>query len=99
MNTYIQSLGAIVCDVVEEEYKKPPTVITKDQKMKFTCNVEPVNPLLSSLPESKLLKVTDCSIEKSLWDKISSYYEGDKKVNQDKIQGFRIQFESLNMYV
>lgn len=52
MNTYIQSLGVDVCDTMEEEYQKPPVVITKDQNMEFTCNAKAMNTLLAGLHES-----------------------------------------------
>jgi len=37
MKTYSQSVGANVWDVVEEAYQRPPIVVTKDQKLDFTC--------------------------------------------------------------
>ena len=57
-----------------------------------------MNSLLSSLPESKLFKVMDLTTTKQLWDKMSSCYEGDNKVNKYKLQGFRMKFESLKMH-
>lgn len=94
MNTYIQSLG----DDVEEEYQRPPIVVTKYQKLELTCNAKAMHALLSSLPESKLVKVMDWTSAKEIWDKMSNLYEGDNKVNKAKLQGFRIQFESLSMH-
>lgn len=46
MKTYIQSLGADVCDAMEEEYKKPTSLITRYHKMDFTCNTKNMNSLL-----------------------------------------------------
>lgn len=40
MKTYTQSLGVDVWDTMEEKYQNPPTMITKHQKMKFTCNAK-----------------------------------------------------------
>ena len=51
MNTYIQSLGDDVWDVVEEENQKPLVVTTKDQNMEFTCNAKTINALLADLLE------------------------------------------------
>jgi len=65
---------------MEEEYKKPSTMIIKDQDMVFTCNVKAMNSLLADLPKSKLVKVMYRAIAKSIWDKKSNYYECDNKV-------------------
>eukprot|EP00253_Pinus_taeda_P028505 PITA_28505 len=80
MNTYIQSLGAHVWDVVEEEYKRPPALITKDHKLEFTCNAK-MHALLTGLPESEFFKVMDCKSAKENSDKMRSCYEGDNKVS------------------
>jgi len=79
-----------VWDVVEEEYQKPPVVIIKYQKMEFTCNVKSMNSMLSSLPELELIKVMDNITTKGIWDNMSSYYEGENKIKQYKLQGLRI---------
>jgi len=39
----------------------------------------------------------DCITSKAIWVKTRSSYEGDIKVKKDKIQGFRMKFESLNI--
>lgn len=39
----------------------------------------------------------DCKSAKSIWDKLSSIYEGDEKVKEAKLQNFRTKFESLKM--
>jgi len=98
MKTYTQSLGADVWDVVEEEYQKCPIVIMKYQKVEFTCNAKAMNSLLVGLPKSELVKVMDCTFAKSIRDKMSSFYEGESMVNKVKLQGFRMQFESLKMH-
>lgn len=98
MKSYIQSLGAYVCDGVEEEYQKALAVITKNHKIEFTCNAKAMNALLVGLPESELVKVMDYTSAKSIWDKMSSCNEGDSKLKQAKLQGFRMKFESLKMH-
>lgn len=66
--------------------------------MEFTCNAKSMNALLASLPESKVVKVMDYTSRKSIWDKMSSYYEGGNKVTKAKLQGFRMKFKSLRMH-
>lgn len=39
----------------------------------------------------------DFTTSKTIWDKMRNCYEGDK-VKQAKLQGFRMQYESLKMY-
>jgi len=97
MKTYIQSLGFDVWDAAEEEYQKTPTVVTKYQKMEFTCNTKAMNALLAGLHELDLIKVMYFTSTKVIWDKMSNCYEGDNKVNKSKLQGNRMQFESLSM--
>jgi len=98
MKTYIQSLGADVWETMEEEYQKHQAMITKYRKIKFTCNSKAMNVVLTSLPESELVKVTDCTIAKEIWDKMSNCYEGDNNVKQGKLQGFRMKFEPLKIH-
>ena len=67
-------------DSVEEEYQRNPTLVTKYQKLEFTCNANAMNALLVGLPKSKLVKVMDCKSSKEIWDKMRNFYEGDNKV-------------------
>ena len=97
MKTYIQSIGANVWDVMEEEYQKPLEVITKYENMDLTCNSKAMNSLLDGLLELELVKVMDCTIAKTIGENTSNCYEGDNKVKQDKLQCFRMQFDSLNI--
>lgn len=98
MKTYIQSLRVDVWDVVEEEYQRPLVLVTKDHKFAFRCNVKAMHGLLFGLPKLEIVKVMDFKSTKPIWDKMSIYYEGNNKVNNAKLQGFRIQFESLSMH-
>lgn len=92
MSTYIQSLGVNVCDAMEEEYQNPQALITKDQNMEFKCNAKDMNALIVCLPESELVKVIDCTATKEIYDKMVSFYEGDNKVKQTKVQVLRMHF-------
>jgi len=83
---------------VEEEYQNPLTLITKDQKMEFTCTVKAMKALFVALLEFELVKVMDFSTTKLIRVNMSSCYEGGSKVKKYKIQGFRIQFKSLKMH-
>jgi len=40
----------------------------------------------------------DYMTTKVIWDKMSSFYEGDIKVNQVKLQGCRMKFDYLKMH-
>ena len=66
--------------------------------MEFTCNAKATNALLFGLSELELVKVIACTTAKSIWDKMNKCYEGDNKVKQAKLQGFRMKFESLKMH-
>jgi len=57
-----------------------------------------MNALLVGLPESELVKVMHCISAKAIWDKMSNFFEGHSKLKQAKLQGFRMQFESLKMH-
>lgn len=83
---------------MEEEYQMPLAMITRDRKIEFTWNSKAMNALLISLPELELVKVTYFTTPKEIWDKMRNYYEGDNKVNQVKLQGFRMKFESLKIH-
>jgi len=66
--------------------------------MEFTCNAKAINSMLASFLESELAKVIDCLILKIIWDQMSNCYERDNEVKKAKLQGFRMQFESLKMH-
>lgn len=84
MKTYLQSLGADVWDIVQGGYEKPPIIITKYHKLDFTYNTKEMNALW--LPEPELVKVTDFTNAKAMWDKMRSCYEGNNKVKKAKIK-------------
>lgn len=73
-------------------------MIAKDKNMVFTCNAKALNSLLIGVPKLELVKVMNCATTKVIWDKMSSCYEGESKVNWAKIQGFRMLFEPFNMH-
>ena len=43
------------------------------------------------------MKVTLCELEKDMWDKLQTIYEGDEKVKEAEIQTYREQFEGPQM--
>ena len=49
------SLGADVCEVVENGYAKPVLLASKDDKLEFTFNTKAMNAILSGLAETKFV--------------------------------------------
>ena len=98
IKTYIQSLGVDAWELVEEYYQNPLVVITKDQNTEFTCNDKAMNAFFVGLPKSKLVKVMDYPTAKAIWDMMRNFYEGDNKVKKAKLQGFKMQFQSLRIH-
>jgi hypothetical protein len=60
-------------------------------------NAKVMNVILCGLLESDFVKVMHCGSTKEIWDKLQNIYEGDGKVNKEKLQTHRRQFESLEM--
>ena len=80
MRTYIMSLGADVCDVVETGYVKPVVLASKDDKLEFSFNAKDMNAILSGLAKEEFVKVMHLETAKDMWDKLISSYEGNEKV-------------------
>ncbi len=78
-------------------YEKWPTLIHEDAKLDFTYNAKEMNAILSGFPEFEFIKVMKWNITKEIWDKLMNFYEGDNKVKKDKLQVYRMQFESMKM--
>lgn len=57
-----------------------------------------MNALLDGISESEIVNVMGYTFVKVIFDKMSSYIERDNKVKKDKLQGYRMQFDSLNMH-
>jgi hypothetical protein len=93
MRTYIMALGADVWDVVETGYVKPVVLANKDDKLEFKFNAKAMNAILSGLAEEEFVKFMHLEIAKDMWDKLISSYEGNEKVNDAKLQTYRVQFE------
>ena len=80
------------------EYKNPTTIPTYFAgKKHYESNSKAMYAILGGLEGSEFVKVMHCELAKELWDKLKKNYEGDAKVNNFKLQSYRIQFESLNM--
>lgn len=67
----------------------------KDAKLEFTANSKAMNVLLGGLSELEFIKIMDCKIAKSIWDKLQNIHEGDDKVKMEKLQVYRMHFEKL----
>jgi hypothetical protein len=97
MRTYITDLGADIWDVVEIGYVNPVVLANKDDKLEFRFNAKAMNDILSGLVEAEFVKVVHLESAKVMWDKLISSYEGNEKVNDTKLQTYRLQFEQINM--
>jgi hypothetical protein len=98
MKLFLQSQGVHVWKAVLNEYKTPTTVPTDATgKIFYESNSKAMYAILGGLEGSEFVKVMHCESAKELWDKLKKVYEGYTKVNNDKLQSYRIQFESLKM--
>jgi hypothetical protein len=93
MRTYIMALGANVWDVVDTSYVKLVILANKDDKLEFSFNDKAMNVILSGLAEEEFVKVMHLETAKEMWDKLINNYEGNEKLNDAKLQTYRIQFE------
>ena len=79
------SLGIEVWDVVEEKYAPKDTDTEEEAKKKFRANEKAMNALLSSLSESKFIKLMQSKTAKEIWDTLENIHEGDTKVKMAKL--------------
>ena len=83
---YLQSLGAEVWGIVEGGYKFPSATPTDPaEKKQYELNAKAVTVLLSSLTQSKFMKIMHFKSAKEIWDKIVTSYEGDDQVKREKL--------------
>jgi hypothetical protein len=97
MRTYLMALGVDVWDVVETGYTKPVVLASKDDKLEFSFNAKEINAILNGLAEAKFVKVMHLDTAKAMWDKLISSYEGNEKVEDAKLQTYKLKFEQLKM--
>ena len=98
MEAYLMSLGVDVQISVLVEYAAPITPPIDPDGMKNQENNENAkNSIAFGLNQSKLVKVMHCQSAKEVWDKLKNGYEGDEKVNKNKLQAFIMRFKSLRM--
>ena len=56
-----------------------------------------MNDILCSLSEYDFVKVIHFKLKKKNWDKVKNIYEGDDKINIEKLQTHRGHLKSLKM--
>ena len=96
MEAYLMSLGVDVWSSILIDYDVvdvPPT--DADGKKLYGNNSKSKNTIFFGLSEPEVVKVMHCKYVKELWVKLNQIHEGDEKFNQDKLQTFRMRFESL----
>jgi hypothetical protein len=97
MRTYLMALGVDVWDVVDTGYINPVVLASKDDKLEFRFNANGMNAILNGVAEDEFVKVMHLETAKAMWDKLISSYEGNDKLNNAKLQTYRVKFEQLNM--
>ena len=96
--TYIQAQGFEVWKSIVDGYTSPTFPSTNDKATKLgQNNSKDTNALLNGLSETIFTKVSHCKSAKDIWDKLWNIYEGDTKVQVEKLQTYRGQFEQLKM--
>ena len=98
MKNYLKSIGLEVWPLVEEGYNVPKDTPTEaGERKKFWEHAKALNTLQAGISKKVLTKVLTCKSAKELWDKLETIYAGDSKVNMEKIQYLKVQYESLKM--
>lgn len=97
MITYLMSLGVDVWHAVLDGYEKPTILIRKYAKHYFLYNTKAMNAILSGIYESRFVKFMHCMTKKDICGNFINNYEGNSKVNKEKLQVYRIKFESIKM--
>ena len=98
MIAYLISLGYDIWKVVIDGYKDPKNGPTTDVEIgDYENNARAVNVIPAGLSETEFFKVMNYTTAKDMWDKLATIYQGDSKVQQEKLQTYRSQFEGLKM--
>jgi hypothetical protein len=86
MKTYLMSLGFEVWNTIENGYTAPTTPLVLPTSIKLNANnSNSKNAIICGLDESMFVKVMHYASTKEIWDKLQNVYEGDDKVNKEKI--------------
>ena len=92
------SIGLEVWALVEEGYDVPKVTPTEsEERKKYWEHAKDLNTLQYRVIKNILAKVLTCTSAKQLWDKLETLYAGDSKVKKEKLQSFKVQYESLKM--
>jgi hypothetical protein len=98
MKAYIQAHGFQVWQSIVDGYTTTTVPPTNDKAVKLgENNSKAINALLNGLSDTVFTKVAHCKSAKKIWDKFQNIYEGDSKVEVEKLQSYRGQFEQLKM--
>ncbi|XP_057847433.2 uncharacterized protein LOC131057276 [Cryptomeria japonica] len=83
---------------IVNDYTDPTTPPTYPYaKKEFKNNAKAMNALLYGISESEFVKVMHCETTKVVWKELFNAYHGVDKVQKEKLQTYRMQFESLKM--
>ena len=94
MQAHIIALGFDVWKIVKERYTEPKYGHpTNAEFFYYENNSRAINVILGGLNESELFKVMNYTTTKEMWDKLATIYQGYSKVQQEKLQTYRSQFE------
>ena len=98
MKRYLMSIGMEVWALVEEGYDVPKVTPTEsEERKKYWEHAKALNTLQVGVSKLILAKVLTCMSAKQLWGKLETLYAGDSKVKKEKLQSFKVQYESLKM--
>ncbi len=98
MKLFLQTQGVDVWEATLNEYNAHAAIPSDPiGKRLYENNSKAMYAILGGLAASEFVKVMRCTSAKEVLDELKNVYEGDTKVNSDKLWTYRSQFESLKM--
>ena len=82
--------------IVDYDVLNVPTTYVDGNKL-YGNNANVNNSILYGLNQSEIINFMHCKSTKEVWVKLNQRHEADDKLEQAKIQTFRMRFESLIM--
>lgn len=98
MEVHFMSLGVDVFSIVVSRYVILDVIPSyPNEKKRYQNNAKAINAIIVALSENELIKIMHCKLAKEVWDKLENNYGGDHRVKKEKLQTYRMRFESLKI--
>ncbi|GLJ37821.1 hypothetical protein SUGI_0769250 [Cryptomeria japonica] len=99
METHLNCIGRDIWDVTNNGYVSPilnqphPPKLAKD--MDNDCKAREA--LLSALSDQQIMRLSNQSTAKAIWDKLETLNEGDTTIKLAKLECYYVKYENLKM--